>query len=179
LNTLAQGSLWWVVFLLGAGLLALVFTAEFIVVDAADPRFPFASTGLTALSFALFLILAIFLRASDTRLFLILPAIILTQGTIVMRTIYLKLKREQIFSAGNAATAGLASLATAIMIGQFSSVLHYIPTSSISYGLWLLGPAYALTIWFIRLTEGRNPKKAMVEPAIVLVAIWGVAIWTV
>jgi hypothetical protein len=73
LNVLPNGILWWIAFAIGAGLLFLVLLAEYIVVDAGDDRYPASVAGLTALSFALYLVLAVALRARGIRLILMLP----------------------------------------------------------------------------------------------------------
>jgi len=68
LTTLEVSTAWWGVFALGGLLLIMVLVAEYIVVDPTDLRHTPASVGLIAVSFALYLVLAISLRASSLRL---------------------------------------------------------------------------------------------------------------
>lgn len=172
-----DGLLWWVVFAIGASLLLMVLVAEYTVVDAADPRFAVASVGLTALSFALFLILAISLRANETRLLLLLPGLVVAAGAICLRTIALRLQQQGMLSAENGATAVLAAFAVAFVMGQMTTALHYWPVTPVAFGLALLGPAYALTAFLSSLTDGRKTSQALWEPGLILLVIWGLAIW--
>ena len=64
LNQLPVGLQWLVSYVIGGALLMLVLIAEYIAVDPDDERYPLARAGLTAVSYALFLILAIALRSS-------------------------------------------------------------------------------------------------------------------
>ena len=59
----------------GRLLLALVFIAEYTVVDVSDARHPASTALLLALSYVLFLILVIALRAASLRLYLMVPAV--------------------------------------------------------------------------------------------------------
>jgi hypothetical protein len=86
-----MGVLWWAVFAIGGGLLILVLIAEYIVIDPSDVRHTLAAAGLTALSFTLYLILAIVLRSAGLRLFWMLPALMLAAGLVSLRTLHLRL----------------------------------------------------------------------------------------
>jgi hypothetical protein len=72
-------------------LLILVFVAEYIVFDLSDARHVPAIVGLTAVSFALYLILIIAVRAAGLRLYLLLPALVIPIGLVSLRTLYLRL----------------------------------------------------------------------------------------
>jgi hypothetical protein len=63
---------------MGGGALILVLAAEYIVVDPDDSFYSLASVGLSAVGYAIFLLLAITLRATQLRLYLIVPALIVT-----------------------------------------------------------------------------------------------------
>jgi len=67
--------IWWVDFTLFGTLLIMVLVAEYIAVDPEDVRQPLAGAGLTAVSFALYLVLASTLHFSGCRLFLLLPSL--------------------------------------------------------------------------------------------------------
>jgi len=159
--------LWWLGFSIGGLLLLFVLIAEFITVDPQDIRHGMAAAGLTAVSFALFLTLAIILRFTSTRLFLILPALALASGLVSLRTLHLRLGGEWMLAP---------ALVVFLIIGQLSAGLHYWPLSPVAYGLALLGPAYSLTSFFANLGEGVQIKKAILEPALVLMLVWGAAI---
>jgi hypothetical protein len=178
LNTLPQGVLWWVVFMIGATLLLLVLVAEYIVVDAEDASYPVSVAGLTALSFALFLVLAITLKFSGTRLFYLAPPLALSAGLISLRYIYLRLNLQNNFTDENARTAFYAAVVIAIITGQLATALHYWTFGPIGFGLALLGPSYGLTNLVGNLTDGREIHRAVVEPALIWIGVWIAAIVT-
>lgn len=162
------GLAWWGVFAMGGALLILVLVAEYIVVDPADIRRAIASAGLTAVSYALYLILAIVLRSAGVRLFLIIPALTLTAALVSLRTLHLRLLGQWNI---------LESVVVALVIGQITAALQYWPLSPVAYGLGVLGPAYALTSLIGGLEEGEPLRQAATEPIIVIIMAWGLALW--
>lgn len=168
LYQLALGFQWWLGFAIGGTLLMLVLVAEYISLDPDDVRHPAASLGLTAVSFALYLTLAIVLRYSGLRLFLTLPALTLAAGLVSLRTLHLRLQGHW---------AWLESGTITLICAQLAASLHYLPLSPVAYGLLLLGPAYAITSTIANLAEGKTLPQSLVEPAIVLVIVLGTAIW--
>ena len=167
LNTLPGGATWWLGFALGAVLLVTVFLSEYVAVDPTDIRYPLATAALTALSFALFLILAVALHAASMRLFLIMPALFLGGTFIALRTLHLRLNEQWVL----AWAAGIG-----LIVMQLGSALHYWPLTPVRFGLLLLGPLYALTTLSVNLIEGSPFRRAVVEPAVMLALIWGLAI---
>jgi hypothetical protein len=162
------GPLWWAGFAFGGAALMLVLVAEYIVVDPQDLRHPLAAAGLTAVSFALYLALAIALRYSGSRLFLVLPALTLAAGLVSLRTLHLRL---------NGKWAALQSSLIALLCGQFAAALYYWPLSPVSFGLAVLGPAYALASLIANLDEQKPLLQAFIEPALVLAIVWGTALF--
>lgn len=165
---LPLGLLWWGGFVLGGGMLVLVLVAEYIVVDPDDVRQPPAAAGLTAVSFALYLVMAVGLRYAGMRLFLILPALSLSAGLICLRTLRLRLHGRWAF---------FQSAVVALLVGQLVAALHYWALSPVSYALALLGPAYALTSLIASLEESEPLHQAVIEPGIVLILVWSAAFW--
>jgi uncharacterized integral membrane protein len=149
---------WWVLFILGGILLVLVFIAEYIVMDFSDVRFALSSIGLTALSFALFLILGIALRSSGARLYLMVPTLAIPLALVSLRTLYLRLN-------GHWYLAWAAGIVVLVM--QLAIALQYLPVSPVSYGLILVGGAYGVTTLAGYLEEGRTWRSALIEPGIV------------
>jgi hypothetical protein len=164
LSTLPAGIVWWLGFGLGAGLLVLVFLSEYVVVDPSDVRYSLATAALTALAFALALILAVALRAADVSLFLLAPALFLGNGLVALRTLHLRLNERWDFAW--ALGIGLIGM-------QLGSALHYWPLTPVRFGLILLGPLYALTTLAVSLSEGRPFRRAVVEPVVMLILVWG------
>jgi hypothetical protein len=168
LSQISGAPQWWLGFIAGGALLMLVLVAEYITIDPDDVRQPIASAGLTAVSFALYLILAIALRFSGVRLFLLLPALSLAAWLVSLRTLHLRLHGRWVF---------LQAGVVALICGQAAAALHYLPLSSISYGLLLIGPAYALTSLLANLAEDEPLRQAVLEPLIVLVILLGLGLW--
>jgi hypothetical protein len=178
LNTLPQGVLWWIVFTIGAVLLLLVLVAEYIVVDVQDASYPISVAGLTALAFALFFVLAITLKFTGTRLLYLAPPLALSAGLISVRYIYLRLNLQNNFTEENARIAFFAAVVIALITGQLASALHYWDLSPIGFGLALLGPSYGLTNFVGNLTDGRETRRAAIEPVLLWVGFWIVAALT-
>ncbi len=168
LSQLPQSRIWWVGFALGGVLLILVLIAEYIVVDPQDIRYQPAAAGLTAVSFALYLILAAALQFSEIRLFLLFPALFLAGGLVSLRTLNLRLQGKWAYTY-----AGIVALVT----GELAAALHYLPLSPVAFGLVLLGPAYSLTNFFGNLDEGEPIRQALIEPLVILILVYLVAVW--
>lgn len=166
LSTLSGGIVWWLGFGLGAGLLVLVFLAEYVVVDPSDVRYPLATAALTALAFALALILTVALRATDVTLLILAPALFLGQGLVALRALHLRLNER--WDLGWASGIGLIGM-------QMGSALRFWPLTPVQFGLILLGPVYALTMLAVSLSEGHPFRQAMVEPLVMLILVWGLA----
>jgi hypothetical protein len=158
---------WLAGFAIGGALLMLVLIAEYISVDPQDRRYPLASAGLTAASFALFLMLAIAMRSIGLRLFFILPTLTFASALVILRTLHLRLRGRWLF---------LETAALALIIAQLAAAFHYLPLSPIAYGLAILGPAYALTSLIASISEGISLRQAVLEPSLALVAMWGSAL---
>jgi hypothetical protein len=160
---------WWLLGLaIGGGLLVVILTAEYVAIDADDLRQPIAEAVLTAVSFAAYLLLAIALRAAETRLYLILPALAFTASVVSLRTWHLRLGGEWAWIE-----AGLVL----VIVGQVAAALHYWPLPALSYGVAVLGPAYALTNLVTGIAQGATFRQALAGPLVMLAIAWGVAWW--
>lgn len=167
LSTLAVGLQWWVVFAMGGGLLAFVFIAEYIVVDFHDIRHGPATIGLTALSFALYLVLAIAVRASSLRLYLLLPLLAIPLALVCLRTMFLR--------AGGIWHISW-TFAIVVVVAEVAAGLQYLPLSPLAYGLVLTALAYGLISTASAIEEGRTWPGLLVEPGVVMALLGGVAI---
>jgi hypothetical protein len=168
LYTLPTTAVWWLGFGMGALILLVVFFAEFVAVDPVDVRYPIASAILTVLAFVIFLFLAVALKASNVRLFLVAPALFLGSGLVALRTLHLRLnERWEVTWA----------LGIAVVTIQLGAALYYMPLTPVRFGLGLLGPVYAMTSLAVSLADGRPPRQAIFEPAIMLTVLCGLMIW--
>jgi hypothetical protein len=166
LSTLTVDLQWWVVFAFGGVLLTLVFEAEYIVVDITDARIGPATVGLTAISFALYLILAVSGKASSFRLYLFLPGLVMALGLVTWRTLYLRLGGKQSLHW---------AVAISLLVGQMAIGIHYWPLTPLRYGLALLAAAAALTSLAGGFEEKQPWRMIWIEPAVLMVLFLGFA----
>ena len=166
LNNLHAGVEWWVVFSFGGLLLVGVCAGEYIAADPQDPRYAPVSALLSAVSFALFLVLAVGLRGAGLRMYLIVPALVGALFLTVLRTLYLRLGERWVWTW---------PLVIALVMGQMAAGLHYWPLSPLQFGLILLGPAYSLTSLAVSWEEGGSFAGQWIEPVLMLAAVWGLA----
>lgn len=163
LSILPLRNAWWIGFGVGALLLALVFLAEYIVVEPAAPYYALATTGLAALSYAVYLILVTALRFNGARLFLLFPAMFIVAGLVTLRTLRLRIggRWQPSWAIG-----------AALICAQVGAGLHYWPLSPVQYGLACLGPLYALSTLIAGLLEEIPLRRAVLEPLTALTLAW-------
>lgn len=166
LHQLPYGLGWWIALILGTAALVLVLVAEYIAVDQEDIRHPLAAAGLSAASFALFVVLASSLRASGARLMVVLPVLALAAWLVSLRVLYLRLHGEWTI---------YESALIALIVGQIATAAHYWPLSPVSFGLFTLGPIYALNSLFSALIEEKPYRQAVIEPILALIISWAAA----
>jgi hypothetical protein len=158
---------WWVGLISGAIILVLVLIAEYIAVDPEDIRLPLASAALSAVSFALFLVLAGALRAAGVRLLYNTPALVLAAWLVSLRVTNLRLHGEWTI---------YESAIIAFIVGQITAAFNYWPLTPITFGLVLLGPSYALISLFCNLIEEKPFRKVIAEPIVSILIAWGAAL---
>ena len=158
---------WWVGLISGALILVLVLIAEYIAVDLEDQRLSLASAALSAVSFALFLVLAGALRAGGIRLLYNIPALVFAAWLVSLRVTNLRL---------HGGWTIYESAIIAFVIGQLTAAFNYWPLTPITFGLVLLGPSYALISLFCSLIEGKPFRTLIVEPVASIVIAWGAAL---
>jgi hypothetical protein len=168
LSILPNGPAWWVGFAVAGVFLFFVFVAEYVVVDPGAPYYAIAMAGLTAISYTLFFLLAVALRYSGARLYVLVPALFLAALLASLRILHLRLsgRWEYAWSAG-----------IAFVCIQIASGLHYWPLSPIQFGLMLIGSLYALTNLAVNLGEDQPARRAVLEPVIIISLCWGLAIF--
>jgi hypothetical protein len=157
---------WWVGLISGAFIMILVIIAEYIAVDVGDIRLPVASASLSAVSFALFLVLAGALRAGGVRLLFSTPALILASWLVSLRVTNLRLHGEWTI---------YESAIIALVVGQSAAAFNYWPLTPITFGLLLLGPTYALISLFCNLIDEKPVRQAIFEPILSIAIAWGAA----
>lgn len=168
LYSLPNTPIWWLGFGLGAAIFLVVSLAEYVVVDPNDARYPLATAILTVLAFVIFLILAVALKAAKVRLIMVIPALFLAGALAALRTLHLRLNERWEFAW---------AVGIGLVAAQLGAALHYLPLTPVRFGLALLAPLYALTVLAVSLAEGNPFRRAFLEPTIMLVLFWGLAIW--
>ena len=168
LALLSNETAWWIGFAFSAVLLASVFLAEYITIDPSAPYYALARAGLTAVAYALFLILTTSLRFSGARMFLLIPVIFIVAALISLRILHLDGTDRWDFPW--AIGIGIVSV-------QIGAGLHYWPLTPIQFGLALMGPLYGLTMLCANLTENIPVRRAALGPAIIVGLAWASVIF--
>ncbi len=168
LTLLPNGLAWWIGFSFSATLLVIVFLAEYITIDPSAPTYGFARAGLTALAYALFLILTTSLRYSGARMFLLVPAIFIVAALISLRILHLDGADRWDFPW---------AIGIGIVCAQVSAGLNYWPLTPIQFGLALTGPLYALTMLSVSLAENIPLRRAAFGPIVIVGIAWISAIF--
>lgn len=167
LGVLDSFTFWWIGFITSGILLVLVFMAEYIVVEPASASYALARAGLTALSYALFLILVTSLRLAGVRLVVLLPAVLLAAWLISLRILHLDGTDRWDFPWAT----GIS-----IVCVQIAAALHYWPTQPLQFGLILTGPLYALTHLSGSIAEDVPVRSVWQGPALILALSWSAAL---
>ena len=162
LNELQVSAAWWIVFGMGGLLFVGVLVSEYISVDPLDMRFSLASVALTVVSLALFLILAITVRGAGLRLYVVLSAIVPAIALLSARTLHLRLMGKWLL-----AWAG----GIALIIGQLTVCLFYLPLKPLQFGIIWLAIAYALISLAGNIEEGFPNSKIWIEPVLMFLVI--------
>jgi hypothetical protein len=159
LNNLQVSASWWAVLSLGGLLLTGVMIAEYISVDPGDLRFPIARVSLSAMSYALFLVLLIAIRGSGFRLYTVIFAILPAAAVVTAKTLHLRLGGWSL-----AWTAGIS-----LVVTQLATGLFYLPLRPIQFGLVLIGITYALINLAGGIEEKRPSNELWIEPTLLIV----------
>lgn len=168
LTLLSGTSAWWSGFVVGAVLLTAVCAAEYVAIDPSAPPYGFARAGLTAVAYALFLILVTSLRYSGARMVLVIPSIFIVAGLISLRILHLD---------GTDSWDFPWALGIGLVCAQIGAGLHYWPLSPVQFGLAITGPLYALTMLSTNLTENIPLRRAVIGPILVACVAWIAAVF--
>lgn len=135
IDQLPLGGTWWLAVGASGAVLTLVLVAEYTIIDPRNRFYLLAEMLLTAIAIVLFLILAIALHVTETRLFTRIPVLSLAALLVYLRVIHLR--QEGYWAVAQGAVAFL-------LIGELAAGLHYWPMGSIGFGIALTGTLYAL-----------------------------------
>jgi hypothetical protein len=167
LTILPVGAIWWIGFGIGGLLLLFLFQAEYTVVDPSASSYALATAGLTALSYAVFVILTTAVRYNGVRLFVIAPILLVVSGMVSLRNLHLRVGGKWKFTW---------ALGIGFLCMQVGAGLHYWPVSPVQFGLALFGLLYAMTTIAGSLLENVPLRRAIIEPILVLALACSVAV---
>ncbi len=167
-NQLPFNATWWVATAASGLGLILVIIAEYVVLDPSNRFFIPAEMGITALSVVLFLILAISLHATESRLFYRVPVLSAASLLVYLRVVHLRQRGVWALNQGSVPF---------LLIGELAAGLHYLPVGSIGFGVALAGPLYALIEISDDLPDGEEkiPLEKVFWPGLILILSWGIA----
>ena len=167
LANIELGTQWFLAFTGAAFLLLAILLAEYSSANKENHFNAIAIQALSALTFGLFLILAITIRGLALRLYLAFPAIVI--GSFLAAT------RVQLLLE-NSEWLPMQMAGIAFIVAQIAAALHYLPVSALGYGLILLGLLYALSHFFGALHFAPEPQQAARDSLIALAIFWLLAI---
>jgi hypothetical protein len=143
----ARSQIWWVVFLTGYIIVALLFRAEYVLIEETGITSLGYSILVNSFSFGLFLLLTIALKNSSVRM--IAQFLLLLLSSLFVSFRLLSLQK----SFGDNL---LLALLVSWIVTQLAVGLHYIFIPPIQYGLLLTGILYSLSSW---LSQFKAEKK--------------------
>jgi hypothetical protein len=168
LGLLKPGAEWWIILGLGSLLVVLVMLSEYISIEPNDIRYPLALMVLSGTSYSILLILSIALRSAGIRLFLLLLLLPPVYAFFSLRILKFRLGGPWRFQW----SAVITLIVTQILIALF-----YWPLSPVRFGLFLLGPTYAMIGIAASLEENPDPRNVYLEPLMVMAILWIMAIF--
>ncbi len=155
---------------LGMTFLAIVIVAEYITLDSSDRYFLPAAVTIQAVSNGAFVMVTAALQNAETRLFYILPVIILSHLAFSYRILTLRISPQK---------ALFPAILFSVIIGEVAAAIHYFAIRPIQYGLMLVGVSYCLLLFINPLLSKEKSIFRYLEGLVFLVIIWGIAIFFV
>ncbi|MDD2522198.1 MAG: hypothetical protein PHW11_05205 [Anaerolineaceae bacterium] len=143
----ARSLIWWVVFLTGYSIVALLLRAEYVLIEDSGINSLGYSILVISAAFGLYLLLTIALKNSNVRMIAQFLLIFLAGLFVSFRLLSLQ---------GGGKDSLLNSLLASIMVTQLAVALHYIFVPPIQYGLLLTGLLYSLSSW---MSQYKSDKK--------------------
>ncbi|NLB71054.1 MAG: hypothetical protein GX797_03500 [Chloroflexi bacterium] len=154
----SRSLIWWVVFLAGYLILALLLRAEYVLIQEDGDSNLLYSVLVISFSYGTFLILAIALKNSDVRMFIQMILIFLAALFVTFRGMSIRQSKKINY---------FQPLLVAWLIAQLGVALHYLFINPIQYGLILTGLLYAVTSW-IHFYEENKKWHQYTEPLLMI-----------
>jgi hypothetical protein len=154
---------WWIIMGFGSLMIILIMIAEYISLDQKDSRHPLALMILSAVSYGIFLLLCIVLRATSSRLYVVMLILTPFFAFLCLRILHFRLGGRWRFEWTAVIT---------LVIAQCIVAFYYWPLTPVRYALGLLGPAYALIGITASLEENPDLHSFFYEPLFTMGIIW-------
>ncbi|MGV8025443.1 MAG: hypothetical protein AB2L18_02670 [Anaerolineaceae bacterium] len=149
LNVITIGPAWWAVFALESVLIIFILIAEYYSVDLENSLFALSKIILIPLAISLLLLLSISIRSADYRLYFEIFIL-----GIAFAVIFVRLN-----ALTNSTEKKTKTFISTFLFIQILVVCHYLPLTSIPFGLTLTGFA----IFLISLPPIYDPKENMLS----------------
>lgn len=159
LNRAPDGPLWWLGLALTAVALIGVLVAEYIVVDRADAAWDIAALALTALAYALALVLFALLRSLSARALISATVGAGVAGSLAMRLFALK--------GVPLLRAGLYAMVVGVITAEAIWAINYWRVAATSAGLLAMIPFYLSVGLAQQHLTGRLDRRVWIEYAVV------------
>ena len=160
LSQLIRTPWWWVVFLIGLVLLAIVLVSEQADMNYVDQRTPIPMISLTSLSMGLYLLGLIVLRTIGPRLYVLVPLVGLATAFVSFRFIRLRTDRQPAWEV---------IIAIVLILAQASAALYYLFINALQFGVIMTGLLYCIVTFSVGLLNEKKRRSLLTEPLSMLV----------
>ncbi|MGB4595000.1 MAG: hypothetical protein WBI14_03755 [Anaerolineaceae bacterium] len=160
LSQLIRTPWWWLVYLLGLVLLAVVLVAEDHDLNNYEKTSPIPMISLCSLSMGLYLLGLIVLRTIGPRLYVLVPIVGLATAFVSLRFVELRTDRK---------TSWEIIVAIVLILSQLSAALYYLFINALQFALIMTGVLYCLTTLAIGLQMKKTGSGLIVEPISMLI----------
>ena len=162
LSQLIRTPWWWLVFIIGLALLAIVLISEQADMLNIDQTTPVPMISLTSLSIGLYLLGLVVLRTIGPRLFVLVPLVGLMSAFIVFRFTSLRTNIQPTWEV---------ILGIVLILAQLAAALYYLFINALQFGIILTGLLYFLVTLSVGLQNEKKGFNLLAEPLSMLLII--------
>ena len=160
LSQLIRTPWWWLVYLIGMFLLAVVLIAEEHDLNMVEKRTPIPMISLCSLSMGLYLLGLIVLRTIGPRLYVLVPIVALATAFVSLRFVGLRTDRKPSWEL---------IVVIVLILSQFSAALYYLFINALQFALIMTGVLYCLVTFAVGLQNKKRGFALFTEPLSMLV----------
>jgi hypothetical protein len=160
LSQLIRTPWWWLVYLIGLVLLAIVLISEQADMNNVDQRTPIPMISLTSLSIGLYLLGLVVMRTIGPRLYVLIPLVGLASAFVAFRFIRLRTNRQPAWEV---------IAAIVLILAQLAAALYYLFINALQFGIILTGLLYCLVTFSVGLQNEKKGRSLFTEPLSMLI----------